>query len=96
MRRVEPDMAAMGDHDLSCQCQADTGAFALGREERHKDFLRHVGGDPGAVVLDLDDHMAALVELSVQVHTGVRCLSQCLLGVFEQVDQYLFDHVPVG
>src|SRR5688572_11806209 len=60
--RAEADRAAMGEHDLTGQAEADAGALGLGREERQEHVLAQRLRYAGAVVGDLDAGAAAADE----------------------------------
>ena len=52
------DLAAVRNHDLATQGQADPAAVALGRKEGYEDLLQVLLGDTAAVVRHRYDHPA--------------------------------------
>src|ERR1035441_4575040 len=57
------DLPAVREHDLLDNGQAQTGALLLGCEVRLEDFSAAVGGNPGAVVADLEQGFGGIALL---------------------------------
>ena len=78
-------------HDLPGEAEPDPGSPVLRREKRDADLVNILGGDPGAVVPDLNEgsRLAVLIR-DPRYHRAVAS-GDGLGGVQEEVDQHLLD-----
>lgn len=79
-------VSALLYHQPAGERETDAAARALGGEERHEDVLPRLGGYGLSVVADVEGVCALL--------HGDACGS-CLDGVFDEVDEYLAQHIAV-
>ncbi len=97
-RVADADRAAMGEHDLAGEAEADAGAFALGGEEGQEDVLPQPLGHAGAVVGDLDLGAAGAGARRSDSQTCGRLgmAARRLGGIADQVDQHLAHQIGIG
>ena len=67
----EPNESAVRCHHLARQCQADTRTVFLGGKERHEDLRGQLVGNARPVIGNLDNYVAAAIEVRVHVDPGI-------------------------